>query len=83
MNSSDIWPVAFVVWKAKSEETLEAIKQGQITAQTGKGIHARKNALFVILQEDGLVLAVGQIVNINKWCYVPHKSGPFVSTWIG
>ncbi|MBF0384025.1 MAG: hypothetical protein HQL69_23660, partial [Magnetococcales bacterium] len=69
MNSTDIWPVAFVVWKAKGEEALEAIKQGQITAHTGKNIHARKNALFVILQEDGLVLAIGQIVNINKWQY--------------
>jgi hypothetical protein len=67
MSNLDIWPVVFVVWKTKGEEALQAINQGQITAKSGKAVHARKNAQFIAIREDGAVLAIGQISNITKW----------------
>lgn len=64
MSVTDVWPAVFVAWKSKSGEVFQSIKSGKIDANTGK-LHLRKGAEFVIVLEDGTLVASGRVSSVT------------------
>jgi len=66
MSVSAVWPVALVGWRSKAQEILSAAASGTVAVGLGKGVHVRKDARFVMLLEDGAVLAYGEVVAVRE-----------------
>lgn len=72
MQETGSWPTVLVVWKSKAQETYEAAVRGQVSVHTGKGLHLRKGAQFVLVVEDGRLLASGQIAAVSGYLHDLH-----------
>ena len=55
----DVWPVVFVCWRSKAEETLQSLAAGTLDISYGRKIHIRKGARILVVSEDGSVLGLG------------------------
>ncbi len=65
VSVSDVWPVTLIGWRSKAQEILAAALSGTVSVGLGKGVHVRKGARFVLLLEDGAVLAYGEVVTVR------------------
>ncbi len=66
MADNSVWPVVFIAWKSKSDQAMEATREGQLDAYTGK-LHARKGAPCLVVTEDGKILGAGEVADVSKY----------------
>lgn len=76
--SSDVWPVVFITWQSKIDETIQSIRDGRLQARTQKGMHVRKDADCIAISEKGLLIAVGKIDTISGDTYGLFLTSPIL-----
>jgi hypothetical protein len=62
----DVWPVLFIAHRSKAEEALKALKDGNLAAAVGSGVHIRRGAQFILALDDGRILGTGEVVKAFK-----------------
>lgn len=58
----DVWPVLFIAYRTKAEDALKALKDGNLSAAVGSGVHIRRGAQFILALDDGRILGTGEVV---------------------
>lgn len=62
----DVWPVLFIANRSKAEDALKALKDGNLSAALGSGVHIRRGAQFILALDDGRILGTGEVVKAFK-----------------
>lgn len=58
----DVWPVLFIAYRSKAEDALKALRDGNLSAAVGSGVHIRRGAQFILAVDDGRILGTGEVV---------------------
>jgi hypothetical protein len=58
----DVWPVLFIAYRSRAEDALKALKDGNLSAAVGSGVHIRRGAQFILVLDDGRILGTGEVV---------------------
>lgn len=80
MSTPSVWPVTLIGWRSKGQEILAAALSGTVDVGLGKGVHVRKDARFVLLLEDGAVLAYGEVVAVKDYQFELRLGGASTNT---
>jgi hypothetical protein len=58
----DVWPVLFIAHRSKADDAAKALREGNLSAAVGAGVHIRRGAQFILALDDGRILGTGEVV---------------------